>query len=90
MMKMPCLAGLVVLALPLSVLAIEPGPSSPQQAVTESWLTLQSSGKAASNTQQKASAAERDLAAQRLLESYKHPIPEYFDQKAGGTTQGSN
>ena len=89
-MKMPCFASLALLALPLGVMAIEPGPSSPQQAVTESWLTLQSSGKAASSTQQKASAAERDLAAQRLLESYKHPIPEYFDQKAGGTAQGGN
>ncbi|WLH85479.1 DUF3613 domain-containing protein [Pseudomonas sp. FP2338] len=89
-MKMPYLASLAVLALPLTVMAIEPGPSSPQQAVTESWLTLQSSGKAASSTRQKASAAERDLAAQRLLESYKHPIPEYFDQKAGGTVQSGN
>ena len=89
-MKMPYLASLAVLALPLAVMAIEPGPSSPQQAVTESWLTLQSSGKAASSTRQKASAAERDLAAQRLLESYKHPIPEYFDQKAGGTVQSGN
>ena len=62
-MKMLYLTSLAVLALPLSVMAIEPGPSSPQQAVTESWLTLQSSGKAASSTQQKASAAERDLAA---------------------------
>ena len=89
-MKMPYLASLAALALPLTVMAIEPGPSSPQQAVTESWLTLQSSGKAASSTQQKASAAERDLAAQRLLESYKHPIPEYFDQKAGGTAPGGS
>ncbi|KTB68308.1 MULTISPECIES: DUF3613 domain-containing protein [Pseudomonas] len=89
-MKMPYLASLAVLALPLTVMAIEPGPSSPQQAVTESWLTLQSSGKAASNTRQKASAAERDLATQRLLESYKHPIPEYFDQKAGGTVKSGN
>ena len=46
-MKMPYLTSLAVLALPISVMAIEPGPSSPQQAVTESWLTLQSSGKAA-------------------------------------------
>ncbi|MGY2682345.1 uncharacterized protein DUF3613 [Pseudomonas tolaasii NCPPB 2192] len=90
MMKAAYLASLAVLALPLSVMAIEPGPSSPQQAVTESWLTLQPSGKASSTTQQKAAAAERDQANQRWLESFKHPIPEYFDQKVGGKTQGSN
>lgn len=90
MMKIRYLAGLTVLALPLSVMAIEPGPSSPQQADTENWLTLQSSGSAASSTAQKATAAERDLAAQRWLESFKHPIPEFFEQKVGGQTGGSN
>ncbi len=35
MMKMPYLASLAMLALPMSVMAIEPGPSSPQQAQTE-------------------------------------------------------
>ncbi|MGB3127251.1 MAG: DUF3613 domain-containing protein [Pseudomonas sp.] len=89
-MNLTYLASLAALALPLSVMAIEPGPSSPQQAVTESWLTLQSSGKVASTTPQKASAAERDQAAQRWLESFKHPIPEYFEQKVGGKTEGSN
>ncbi|WP_248751376.1 DUF3613 domain-containing protein [Pseudomonas sp. MWU15-20650] len=89
-MKVPCLTCLAILALPMSVMAIEPGPSSAQQAATENWLTLQSSGRVASTTPQKASAAERDQAAQRLLESYKHPIPEYFDQKAGGQTGGKN
>ncbi|MFL1561139.1 DUF3613 domain-containing protein [Pseudomonas sp. O64] len=89
-MKMPYLASLAMLALPMGVMAIEPGPSSPQQAQTEQWLTLQSTGSAASKTPQKASAAERDKAHQRLLESYKYPIPEYFEQKVGGETGGSN
>lgn len=89
-MNVPYLTSLAVLVMPLSVMAIDPGPSSPQQAVTESWLTLQTSGRAASTTPQKATAAEREQAAQRLLESYKHPIPEYFEQKVGGQTQGSN
>ena len=52
MMKRPYLTSLAVLTLPMSVLAIEPGPSSPQQAATENWLTLQVSGKLASSTQQ--------------------------------------
>lgn len=89
-MKIRYFASLALLALPLTTMAIEPGPSSPQQQNTETWLTLQSSGQAASPTQQKASAAERDLATQRWLDSFKHPIPEYFDQKVGGQTQGSN
>ena len=89
-MNVPYLTSLAVLVMPLSVMAIDPGPSSPQQAVTESWLTLQASGRAASTTPQKATAAEREQAAQCLLESYKHPIPEYFEQKVGGQTQGSN
>lgn len=90
MMKARYFTSLAVLALPLSVMAIEPGPSSPQQATTESWLALQPSGKASSATLQKASAAERDVANERWLESFKHKIPEYFEQKVGGKTQGSN
>ncbi|OAE10825.1 hypothetical protein AZH11_24585 [Pseudomonas simiae] len=89
-MKVPYLTSLAVLVMPLSVMAIEPGPSSPQQAATENWLTLQSSGRVASTTPQRATAAEREQAAQRLLESYKHPIPEYFEQKVGGQTQGGH
>ncbi|CRM50507.1 MULTISPECIES: DUF3613 domain-containing protein [Pseudomonas] len=89
-MKLPCLASLAALALPLSVMAIEPGPSSPQQAATENWLALQVSGQAASTTPQAASATERDLAAQRWLESFKHEIPEFFEQKIGGETEGGN
>ena len=89
-MKLPCLASLAALALPLSVMAIEPGPSSPQQAATEDWLALQVSGRAASTTPQAASAAERDLAAQRWLDSFKHKIPEFFEQKVGGKTEGGN
>ena len=90
MMKVPYLTSLAVLVMPLSVMAIEPGPSSPQHAATENWLRLQSRGRAASTTQKKATAVEREQAAQRLLESYKHPIPEYVEQKVGGQTQGSN
>ncbi|AZF24842.1 hypothetical protein C4J90_0641 [Pseudomonas sp. R2-60-08W] len=90
MMKLPYLASLAVLALPLGVMAIEPGPSSPQQAVTENWLALQVSGTAASATPQSASATERDVAAQRWVDSFKHEIPEFFEQKIGGKTQGDN
>jgi len=89
-MKFHYLASLTLLALPLSVLAIEPGPSSPQQKETENWMTLQLSGQAASSIPQKATPAERELASQRWLESHKHPIPEFFEQKAGGKTSSGN
>lgn len=90
-MKLTLLASLLLASLPLSALAFEPGPSSAQQKQTEDWLQLQVSGQLASTRPQKAAPAERELALQRLLESYKHPIPEYFDQKQGGETpSGSN
>lgn len=52
---------------------------------TENWLQLQRSGAAASATPQQATAAERELSYQRLLDSYRHPIPEYFEQDVGGS-----
>jgi hypothetical protein len=87
-MKLTLLAALLSASVPLTALAIEPGPSSPQQKQTEGWLQLQVSGERASANVQKATPAERDLALQRLLESYKYPIPEYYDQKQGGNTPG--
>jgi hypothetical protein len=87
-MKLTPLATLLFASLPLTALAIEPGPSSPQQKQTEGWLQMQVSGERASSNPQKATPAERDLVMQRLLESYKHPIPEYYDQKQGGNTPG--
>jgi hypothetical protein len=89
-MKLKLLANLLLAGLPLSALAIEPGPSSPYQQQTEGWLQMQVSGERATAHPQKAAPAEREQAMQRLLESYKHPIPEYFDQKQGGNTPGGN
>ena len=74
--------------LPLVACAIEPGPSSPQQAETEQWLTLQVSGQAASPTPQTGSPAEREQALQRWLDSNKHPIPEFFEQGADSASSG--
>lgn len=91
-MKLKPIAHLLLAALPLTALAIEPGPSSVYQRQTEGWLQMQIKGQLATTTPQKASPAEREQAMQRLIESYKHPIPEYFDQKQGGaaSTGGSN
>ncbi|MFC6336811.1 DUF3613 domain-containing protein [Pseudomonas sp. CCM 7891] len=87
-MNIHYLASIAILTLPLTVLAIEPGPSSRQQQETENWLTLQVSGQVASPVLQKTTPAEREQAMQRWLDSNKHPIPEYFDQKAGGKASG--
>ncbi|WP_131696692.1 DUF3613 domain-containing protein [Pseudomonas sp. JAI120] len=87
-MKLTRLAALLLATLPLTALAIEPGPSSPQQQQTEGWLQLQVSGQLASSTPQKATPAERENAMQRLIDSYKHAIPEYFEQKQGGNFAG--
>jgi hypothetical protein len=89
-MKFHYLASLALLALPLTALAIEPGPSSMQQKETENWMTLQLSGRAASSIPQKSTPAEREHALQRWLDSNKHPIPEFFDQKAGGSAPGGS
>lgn len=71
-----------------SAAAIEPGPSSPSQKQTEAWLQLQASGKAASPVPQPSSPIERDLSMQRWLNSYQHPIPDFYEQKKGGSVSG--
>ena len=89
-MKIHYLAGLAVLTLPLMASAIEAGPSFPRQAETENWMALQLSGRAASANPQKTTPAEREQALKRWLDSNKHPIPEFFDQKVGGSAQGGS
>lgn len=89
-MKLHFLAGLMVLALPFTAQAIEPGPSSPQQAETEHWMALQLSGSVASANPQATTPAEREQALKRWLDSNKHPIPEFFDQKVGGSAQSGS
>jgi len=53
-------------------------------SLTERWLHLQASGQAASSHPQQATPQERELTNRRLLESYRHPIPEFFEQDMGG------
>lgn len=47
----------------------------------ESWLAIQRDGAAASNHKQVLTSAERERSYQRWLDSYQHPIPEFFEQK---------
>ncbi|EXF95984.1 DUF3613 domain-containing protein [Pseudomonas sp. CVAP len=86
-MKPNLLSCLGVLLFPLAAHAIEPGPASPQQQGTEIWLVLQSGGQAASPTLQSAKAGERELALQRWLDNYRHPIPEYYKDTSGQQPQ---
>lgn len=83
-MKPVMFAGLLVLGFCGTVQAIEPGPSSPAQAQTEAWLQLQVRGDAASKVVQSETPSEREQSLQRWLETYKHPIPEFYDQATGG------
>jgi len=84
-MKRLLLTGLGALLVSGTVAAVEPGPSSASQQQTEAWLQLQASGKAASSIAQPASPIERDLSMQRWLDSYRHPIPDFYEQKKGGS-----
>ncbi|MFP2769682.1 DUF3613 domain-containing protein [Oceanisphaera sp. KMM 10153] len=52
---------------------------------TERWLQLQREGNAASRYSQAATPAERELANRRWLESYEHPIPDFFEQGIEGS-----
>jgi len=54
--------------------------------VTDAWMNVQVDGSQASSVPQVATAAEKELANQRLLDSYQHPIPEYMPRSPGGNT----
>lgn len=54
---------------------------------TEVWLRLQREGMAASRQPQQLTPAEKELAAQRWLDSFKHEIPEMFEQDMAGRSQ---
>ncbi|SEI25049.1 DUF3613 domain-containing protein [Pseudomonas fuscovaginae UPB0736] len=73
----------------LAVQAIEPGPSSGYQAQTEAWLQLQPKGQERSRTPQVVTPSEREQILQRWLDSYKHPIPDFFKQDEGGSLKGN-
>jgi hypothetical protein len=76
--------------------SFEAAAAAPAQALhaasgtrTEQWLRLQAQGLAASAHPQQASPAERELANQRLLDSYGHPIPEYLPRTVTDDTSES-
>jgi len=77
-------AGVLLAVIPLGAWAIEPGPSPSPQKETEQWLELQVSGRAQSPAPQVVTPPERERSLQRWLDSYTHPIPEYYKQDEGG------
>ena len=79
--------GMLLALIPLGAVAIEAGPTPKNQQETENWLQLQVSGSVQSPIRQTATPAERELSLQRWLDSYKHPIPEYYKQDEGGTAK---
>lgn len=52
--------------------------------VADTWLQIQREGSQASATPQQLSASEQELANQRWLDSFTHPIPDFFERDAGG------
>lgn len=64
-------------------MAMEPAPQEHLQE-SETWMQIQSSNQAASKIPQNATPLERDLAMRRWLETYKHPVPEFYEQDKGG------
>ncbi|MDQ7728159.1 DUF3613 domain-containing protein [Halomonas sp. SpR8] len=51
---------------------------------TDEWLQIQREGSQASSTPQRLSDQERELANQRWLDSFTHPIPDFYERDAGG------
>lgn len=88
-MKRYTLCGAACLLLSLAAQAAEQELSSPYQKQTEKWLQLQVAGKQQSPTAQVATPSEREQSLQRWLDSYKHPIPDFFKQDAGGSLKSN-
>ncbi len=83
-----CIRILPGLALALTSCALmAAAPLEPEwpESQTDMWLQLQRGGEAASRRVQTATPTERELSMQRLLDSYSHPIPEYFGEDDGGS-----
>lgn len=89
-MNVHLITALCLLTLTGTAVAIESGASSATQKQTEAWLELQASGKVASTIPQTQAPVERDQSMQRWLNNYQHPIPEFFEQKKGGTVSGGS
>jgi Protein of unknown function (DUF3613) len=57
---------------------------------TRSWLELQSSGAAASKNRQTVLGPVADAIYKRYVDSFKHPIPEYYKSEQSGKMGGGS
>jgi hypothetical protein len=57
---------------------------------TRRWLELQNSGAAASTTRQTISGPVADAIYQRYVESFTHPIPEFYKNDQNGSGSGGS
>lgn len=90
-MKVRFLTSMLLAGLPLAASAMPPGPSSPQQAVTEAWVQLQPSGEKASAKAQNSTPREYDKSMERWIKVYDYKIPEVFkwEKMSSGGSGGS-
>lgn len=54
---------------------------------TAQWLKIQREGSQQSKRVQAQTPAEQERSFQRLLDSYEHKIPEYYEGGEGGTVK---
>ncbi|MCU1741852.1 MULTISPECIES: DUF3613 domain-containing protein [unclassified Pseudomonas] len=88
-MKRYTLCGAACLLLSFAAQAAEQELSSPYQKQTEKWLQLQVVGTQQSPAPQVATPSEREQSLQRWLDSYKHPIPDFFKQDSAGSLKSN-
>lgn len=55
------------------------------QSQVDVWLNAQRDGRYASQHIQNATPLEYEMSLKRWVDSYTHPIPEYYDQDTGGS-----
>lgn len=74
----------LVLLLPLLAQAANEAPKPKErQTVTDQWLQIQREGQQPTPAPQVATPAEREMAYQRWLDSFKHPIPDFYGSEGG-------
>ena len=75
---------------PVASAAVAATPAAEPRGSVSTWLQLQSSGRVASPVIQGQTATEREMANQRFLDSYEHPIPEFISNQGAGLNTGGS
>ena len=69
--------------------AAQADDAQPMGDATRAWLEMQRSGKSAAPAQRLSSAAEARVYA-RYLESFTHPIPEFYEERESFLAEGDS